>query len=786
MSSPLIRHVRRRNDRQLERSRAALARSGLIGLIAACGLAATDLAIAQEPAASEPVPNAAAQGAGAGGPAPSPVPAREEDQPVLLSADEMTFDEQSGVVTASGNVELAQGARAVRADKITYNRNTGVVTATGNIRLVEPSGEVLFADYAELTADMRDAFIDNIRMLMTDNSRMAGVEGERREGSLIRLNRAVYSPCDLCKTDPTRAPLWQIRAVRVVHDKEAKEIRYKDAVMEFFGIPVAYTPYLSHPDPTVDRQSGLLAPLGGVDSDLGVFLRTPYYIDIAPDQDATIELGGYSKQGLLVGGQYRKRFESGRLELNGSVTRGDLTTPLANKGKRTRGYVAANGLFDIDETWRWGFDLKRASDESYLRQYQNFDEDVLTSRLFVEGFRGRNYAAVNGYSFQDLRYRNPVQEPLVLPLARYNALGEPGSLFGGRWSLDTSLLAVQRPDGGPNTRRFVVQPGWERDIVSGAGFITTLSASVLMAGYTADEFNPANPTVRGSDDFGRFRVFPQGQVTVRYPFIRYGESSQQVIEPITQLTLAPRVRNNKEFPNEDSLDVEFDEVNLFMGNRFPGIDRIDDGSRVTYGLRASIDGYKGGSASLFLGQSYRFHDTDVFAGGTGLEERRSDYVGNLTLSPGPWLDLDYRFRFDQDSLEPRRHTLNASAGVPELRVSTAYTYVDQTADRNATARDMVEQASFSVSSQFLDNWSFSVAHVQAFEPDAGPRSSLGILSYQDECLLFQTILQRDYTQSVGSRDDGTTLFFRFVFKNIGEFQTPGISTGFGGGSQSSS
>lgn len=750
----------RRKTRTTKRQQRRVALiSGLIGLMVACGVATATPGQAQAPTT------------------------KDEKSPVLLSADQVTFDEEQGLVTARGNVELSQNLRTVRADTIAYNRRTKVVTATGNIRIVEPSGDILFADYAELTDDMRDAFVENLRVLMTDNGRMAGNEAERRGERILRINRGVYSPCELCPTDPTRPPLWQIRAVRIVHDKEEHEVRYKDAVLEMFGVPVAYTPYLSQPDASVDRKSGFLTPLMGVSSDLGVFIRPRYYIDIAPDQDATVEVGGFSKQGLLLGGEYRKRFERGTLTISGSGTRGEmpngLDNPAAPRKNKMRGHLFAKGLFEIDEAWRAGFDVKRASDETYLRKYYDFREDFLTSRAFVEGFRGRNYAAVNAYSWQDLRYRNPVEEPVVGPLAVYSALGEPGSLLGGRWSLDSGLLSLYR-NIGTNTRRFHVQPGWRHEMVSNIGFVTTFDVSLLVAGYDASHYDRPDTALIERGPTSRFRLFPQGQVTVRYPFARYGESSQQLIEPILAFTAAPRITNDPAIPNEDSLDVEFDQTNLFMPNRFAGIDRLEGGSRVTYGLRTAIYGYKQGSASLFLGQSYRFNRDTVFPAGSGLDERRSDYVGRLDLSPAPWFDVNYGFRLDQESLRFRRHSLTASAGVPMLSVSTAYTYLDQTTDRFAVSRSELEQATVGISSQFAPRWSLGVSHVQSLRPTPGPRASAGVLTYQDECFTFQTIARRDFTNVVGDVKDGNTLYFRLVFKNLGEFRSPSFSSLLGG------
>ncbi|WP_448187553.1 LPS-assembly protein LptD [Azospirillum sp. sgz301742] len=750
---------RRKTPTTKRQQRSVALFSSLIGLMVACGVATAAPGQAQAPTT------------------------KDEKQPVLLSADQVTFDEEQSLVTARGNVELSQNLRTVRADTITYNRRTKVVTATGNIRIVEPSGDILFADYAELTDDMRDAFVENLRVLMTDNARMAGNEAERRGERLLRVDRGVYSPCELCPTDPTRPPLWQIRAVRIVHDKEEHEVRYKDAVLEMFGVPVAYTPYLSQPDATVDRKSGFLTPLMGVNSELGIFFRPRYYIDIAPDQDATVEVGGFTKQGLLLGGEYRKRFERGTLIVSGSGAQGELPNgldnPAAPRENKLRGHVFARGLFEIDDVWRAGFNVRRASDETYLRRYYDFREDFLTSRAFVEGFRGRNYAAVNAYSWQDLRYRNPVEEPIVGPLAVYNALGEPGSLLGGRWSLDSGILSLYRTMG-TTTRRFHVQPGWRREVVSNIGFVTTFDLGVLVAGYDASHFDRPDTAAVERGPTARMRLFPQGQATVRYPFVRYGESSQQLIEPIVAFTAAPRTTNDPAIPNEDSQDVEFDQANLFMGNRFPGIDRVEGGMRVTYGLRTAIYGNRQGSASLFLGQSYRFNRDTSFPLGSGLVERRSDYVGRLDLSPAPWLDMNYGFRVDQESLRFRRHSLTATAGAPVLSVSTAYTYLDQTTDPFAVQRAELEQVTIGVNSQFAPRWSVGVNHVQSLRPEPGPRTAAALLTYQDECFTFQTIARRDFTNVVGATKDGNTLYFRLVFKNLGEFRSPSLGGLIGG------
>ena len=611
---------------------------------------------------------------------------------------------------------------------------------------------------------------------MTDNGRMAGNEGERRGGRLFRVNRGVYSPCELCKEDPTRAPVWRVRAARVVHDKEEKDVRYRDAFLEMFGVPVAYTPYLSHPDPTVDRRSGFLAPTYGSKEGMGAFIRTNYYVDIAPDQDATIETGLFAEQLPLLGLEYRKRFEDGRLQLNGSITRSELFgLNDVSKGDKVRGYIAAKGLFNIDETWRWGVDAKRASDRSYLRRYYGVRDDMLTSRAFVEGFDGRNYAAVNAYSFQDMRMGNSLHEPLVAPQVIYAAVGEPGALLGGRWSLDAQVLSLRR-DGGPSMVRASVTPGWRRDLYSSAGFITSVDASVLAAFYSYDEYD--RPDIAGTtrQDGTEMRLFPRGSVEMRYPFVRYGESAQQILEPKVALSFAPNLKNEL-VPNEDSIDVAFDTTTLFMSSRYAGIDRLDTGAQATYGVRWAINGYNEGAASVFVGQSYRLSEDTDYPSWSGLATKKSDYVTRITFEPAKWLDLDYRGRFDSDDGRARMHSLTALAGGASLNGYVNYSFRDQAPSQSRNTIEHSSNMTVGGNLALGGGWSLSAGHVQAFSSDPGPRSSVGVLSYSDECLLFQTLLIRDHTNSVSSdTEEGSTLYFRLVFKNLGEFKSPNFGS----------
>src|SRR6185312_889010 len=154
--------------------------------------------------------------------------------PVTFTADQVEYDRPNSLVIAQGRVEAWQNDRVLRADQITFDRNTGVAAAKGNVVLLEPDGQVLFADYAEMSQDMKNGVLRDMRALLAENGRLAANGARRTEGEINELSRVVYSTCNLCANDPTKAPLWQIRALSAVQDLEHKKIEYEDAVLEMY------------------------------------------------------------------------------------------------------------------------------------------------------------------------------------------------------------------------------------------------------------------------------------------------------------------------------------------------------------------------------------------------------------------------------------------------------------------------------------------------------------------------------------------------------------------------
>ena len=681
---------------------------------------------------------------------------------LLMTADELIYDEESDTVIASGNVEVSQGERILRAANIHYRQRDDVVIATGDVALREPDGEVLFADSVELTGDLRSGVIRRLSVLLADDARIVAGGARRYDGNRTVMRKAVFSPCALCPDQPDRPPLWQLKAGTVVHDQIDRDLTYYNASLEAFGLPIFYTPYFRHPDPNVIRQSGFLSPLYRSSRSLGADVTIPYYWSLAPHRDVTFSPRFTSDEGVVLAGEYRERTQDGAFAIDASITQARTR---AEDGSRIRGHVFGHGLFDIDETWRWGFDLERALDDTYLTRYDLSDADELVTNLFAERYRQRSFLSGNSYLFQSLRAgEQGDQSPIVLPLLDASLVTAP-DYAGGYATLDGNFMVLERLDG-TDSRRLSIAGGWHRPMILAGGHLFRIDASVRGDVYhTYTPVDRRQPSGAMRSDFTE-RFVPQLAVEWRYPLISRLGSIRQLIEPIVQGIVSPDGGNPGRIPNEDSQDLEFDHTNLFSTNRFAGLDRIETGRRINYGVRLGFYGPEGGRATALFGQSLRDEENPQFESGSGLEGRLSDFVGHVLVQPSPLVDLSLRFRLDHRDAAVRRNEIDLAGGPSWMRARVGFADVNrQPAGRTTAGVHGGREAHASFTAKPFDNWTFSSAIRREVERNTSINWQAG-LSYEDECILINAGVSRSFTRDRDIRPD-TVWHMRVILKQAG-------------------
>ena len=736
--------------------------------------------------------------------------------PVVFRADEVEYDEDLALTVARGHVEISQNGKILLADTVTYNQRTDTITAAGHVSLSQPTGEILFSDYLELRDAMNEGFAKNVRMLLSDRSRLAANTARRTNGNRTELRRAVYSPCDLCKSDPSAPPAWQLAAREIDHDKSMKIVEFRDAVMELDGWPIFYAPYISTPDPSVKRASGFLAPSFGGSNNVGAHITLPYFLVLGPDKDLTLAPRLTTLAGPVLGAEYRERFGNGELDAIGSLNYSNPDTAGASSGKELRGNIDEHSTFDLSDTYRAGLDIQRVSDQSYLLQF-GFGNPLLNaeiSRGYLQGFERRASTDIDTYMFQPLLpgLGNSTQ-PIVLPVANRNWQSEPDEL-GGRWNLNANILNIIR-EVGTQTRRLSLGSEWDRTFRDGIGGQYNFSASFRGDGYSVNNLSPlsnpglpsayfpvdgAPPAEPIATNFLTGRVYPQVGLQWSYPLIRRGSDVTPWVEPIIATYAAPNGGNQRKIPDEDSLAFQYDDSDLFRADRLAGYDILDTGQRVDYGGKFGIYDSSGGSYRALIGQSYRAETNPFLPPGSGAEKRLSDVVGRVVLSPNSYLDLIYRFRLDGSTLAYRGQQVSLSAGPPNLRVSTSFILVpaqlqSEVVTNPATGQTVLygkqEQLSFIVTTKLTRYWSLQGTETLnltnsdnvvngVLTPESSSASLYASLSamYQDECLAFVAAITQSGIRT-GAVSPGVSVLFSVVFKNLGEIG--GNVASFGGG-----
>jgi LPS-assembly protein len=698
------------------------------------------------------------------------------DQIVEFSADTVTYDSDADVVTASGEVRMSREGNYVAADQVVWNRKSGQVHALGNVVLVTPQGDKIVGENVQLTDTLRDGTIQNLLIVLESGARMAATRGSM-SGDLITLENAIYSPCPV--TTPTgcpKRPSWSITAARVIDDRANNQVHFRGGRLNLFGVTLPLLPVFTIR--TDDRAAtGWLVPDISYSTRKGFELALPYHWQIGPNRDLTLTPHLYTDVWPAIEAKYRELNDIGAFQLGGFLTYGKIQSadPFVNSftGRGVRAYFDANGKAQLDPEWSITSSLRIATDKTVTRIYDITRDDRLRNFVNAERISPNSYITIAGWAFQGLRVDDE-QKRIPIALPAMDARFRMDDIAGGRVEVEANSLSILRIEG-QDTQRAFASARWDLRRVTPWGqelTLTTYGRGDLY--HTDDAGSTAVPIYRGTDGW-HGRAIGALAADLRWPFIGPAFGGVQRLVPRIQLVLTPRTPN-LEIPNEDARSVDLEDSNLFALNRFPGYDRWEDSSRVTYGVEWSLERPKL-SITTSIGQSYRlFRSSDIFPEGTGLRDRVSDIVGRTRIRYGRFVDITHRYRVDKSNFAVRRNEVDLTIGSEQTYAQVGYLRLNRNID--PTIEDLRDKEELRLAGRvlFARYWSIFGATVldltdrredplslsDGFEP---VRSRLGI-SYEDDCLLLGLSWRRDY-QLLGTFQKGSTISLQLALKGLG-------------------
>jgi LPS-assembly protein len=718
---------------------------------------------------------AASAGAAAQTAAAPPAAPAAQDQIVEFSADAVTYDGDSDVVTASGEVRMNREGNYLAADKVVWERKTGQVTAQGNVVLLTPGGDKLVGESVQLTDTLRDGTVSNLLVVLESGARLAATRGTRT-GDVIALENAIYSPCPVkTASGCPKRPSWAITAAKVIDDPATQRVRFVGGRLQIFGVTLPLLPVFAISRGT-EGATGWLAPDFSISSKKGFEIAEPYHWQMGPNRDLTLTPHVYTGVLPAIEAKYRQLDRWGAFQVGGFLTYGTVESidpDVTSTRKGVRGYFEANGKAQLNPLWSITSSLRVATDKTVTRRYDITNDDRLRNVVNVERISSDSYISIAGWAFEGLRAEdNQKQIPIALPAidARLRKEG----LFGGTLQLQGNSLSILRIDG-QDTQRAFASAEWDLRRLTPWGQQVTVTAFGRGDVYHTDDAESTDVAIYRGTNGWHARAIGAVAADVQWPFIGPLFGGVQRLVPRVQLVLTPPTPNI-DIPNEDARSIDLEDSNLFALNRFPGYDRWEDASRITYGVDWSLDRPNLAIATT-IGQSYRLVDRPgIFPQGTGLTDRWSDIVGRTSIRYGRLLDLTHRFRIDKDNFAVRRNEIDLTFGTTQTYAQLGYLKLNRNVD--PTIEDLRDIEELRVAGRVLFNryWSiFGAAVIDLTDRNEDPlsvgdgweqvRDRLGI-QYEDDCLQIGFTWKRDY-ERIGAFRAGNRFGIHLALKGIG-------------------
>ncbi|MBV0914048.1 LPS-assembly protein LptD [Anianabacter salinae] len=668
--------------------------------------------------------------------------------PATLVADQVALSGDQ-TITATGNVEVLYEGSRLRAPRIVYDQEADRIVIDGPLTIVQPDGTVLTGEQADLDADLLNGIVLGARIVLDEQMQIAGAEAFRVNGRYNQLGNAVASTCRVCGDGP---PLWQIRARRVVHDQEEKQIYFYDARFEVGGLPIAYLPRLRMPDPTLKRATGFLTPSYRVSDLFGFGIKVPYFIAIDDHQD--LLLTPYlAPETRTLEFRYRRALRNGFVTVQGAVSDDSI------RPGQLRYFIKADTTFNLPRDFALAFSINDASDASYGSEYGFPVSTEFASSASLSRTKRASYfnAEANYYETKSntptVSYGTSATTRLSL---LYDRRFTPLSL-GGEGRFQFELAGLNRPLRTITpaitasctaesvldcTARDSVQAhaeiDWQKNWFLAGGVVAGFEAG-LAGDYVLTRDDPA---------FGSnlAQAVPTVATSLRWPVSRQTRSGSQLLEPILQVGYAGLLGDR--LPNDDSRLNEFDFGNFLKLSRFSGDDRTEEGLQAALGLTWSHYANSGWTLHLAGGRVFRDRTTAGFSNSSGLSGSATDYLVAAGVEYEGWT-LQSRLLLDP-GLDVTR--AEARAGFSMNRLSVSGTYFYSLADLAESRATDVSEIAFSGGISLSQRW--STAFSTRFDLVADRRDDTVIdLTYQNECIRVGLSWTQRYISSTSATQE---------------------------------
>ncbi len=439
-----------------------------------------------------------------------------------------------------------------------------------------------------------------------------------------------------CNTENKNCPGWEIQSEEFQHDKKNKLFNYKNSWIKLFDKEIFYFPFFSHPDPTVKRKSGFLAPYYGSSNNFGSWINIPYFKTMGKDKDMTFNPRFYADDKFILQSEYRQSFNKSFLTSDFSYN---------NDGKNSNTHLFAKLSGDIDKSSKFKFNYQSVSNDDYLKIHNlsNFsslidDESLLTSQFNYSKIIDKNTALTTDFIvFEDLSKSDNDRFQYILPNFTFIKDLELDETYNGNFQFQSS--GFQKNYDTNKYEALLINDFLfnSKNLINDLGLVSNYDLLIKNSNSYSE-----NSTLY--DDKEEYEVFGSFLYKLSLPMKKSTVSSNNYIKPIASFRYSPN--NTKDISNKDTR-LSYD--NIFSLNRIGTREIVEGGKSISLGFEfEKRDPFEKKLLSLSIANSLRDRINSNLPLKSKLNEKRSDVVGKASFIPNNILNFDYNFSYDNN------------------------------------------------------------------------------------------------------------------------------------------
>jgi len=674
-------------------------------------------------------------------------PVTASNQTIYIDAQEIKGT-KNAVTEAQGDVVLQQGKQKIFADHIIYNQKTGDLSAHGSVRIEQPDGAVSGPDLKMNTttniSEMHQPVFE-----MHPNKARGSATMMRSSGKLYyEYDNATYTTC------PAENDDWMVKMSTLEIDRKTKIGTAYNSRIEFMGVPFLYTPWMDFP--LDGRKSGFLAPSWGFTSSGGDEITLPYYLNIAPNYDATISPRVMDKRGMQLNNEFRYLGSSYTGEVHYDVLQNDHISNI------TRVRTSLSHAQNITKQLVASVQLNRVSDDAYFRDLSNTSIASTQTQLLNEGtltYAGTGWSALmRAQSYQTLQ--DPLA-PVAIPYQRMPQITLVGQKilndnFEDIANLNPTSDATPHISGvilhptvidltseyvdflhptQASGQRLVLYPSITYSLLNDSGYYLKPKLGIHSTQYVMG----ANNNSHIPDASRTLPIFSlDGGMTFERDLKLKNKEYVQTLEPRAYYVKIP-YQDQSLLPLYDTSQAAFSFAQMFTANRFYGNDRVGDANMLTIALTSRLFDNDGGVERLRVAAGQRF---SYQAPMVNLVAPSANTQSDILLSVGGQatnsLTLDSLYQYDPNTKHVLSYNINSRYS-PEtgkvLNLGYRYARLGDIPANDFRQADISTQWPLFWHWDVVSRWTYSWLEQRVLEKMVG-------LEYNESCWALRVVAQQ--------------------------------------------